>query len=155
MEVRRRAQARADETAMVEKSIERRLAERFEARLSEMVTSTLRGPMTATVSEPTTLTSEELNRSLAKWSNLSAQMKRSNVTIVVIEGYSDPIIMDRTATEGQFIEMSWRQAQALHEVWPLVLDRVIDQQTAHFRPAHQFDTLVQKMLPMPPFERNE
>ncbi len=111
--------------------------------------------MTAKSSEPTTLTSEELNRSLAKWSNLSAQMKRSNVMVVVIQGYSGPILMNKTATEGVFVEMSWRQAQALHEVWPLVLDRVIDQETAYFRPAHCFSMFVPKILPMPPYEISE
>jgi len=115
-----------------------------------------KAPSTANYPVSETLTLEKLQKLMKEWSNLLANSRRSSLTIVVRQGYEEGcVVQEKTATEGVFIEMSWLEAQHIHQYhWPLVLQEVVDNQTAYFRPAHEFDLNVRWLgvLPMPPYE---
>lgn len=131
-----------DEYAGLRRKLDAAIATKMEA----MFTPALCG--TSTVDRaPPSLTADDLTR-------LANQMRvwqRDNLYFIVRQGYDGPILGTQHP-DGKRIEISWRQAQAVHEQWPLVLHEIVSEDEAVFRPAISFDRFVPKTLPMPPYE---
>lgn len=110
---------------------------------------------TTTAEAAPALTPDRLRDMMRDWSNMAREARRNDVTFVVDLAHEGPITSYRHPTEGEFIECSHGQAQAIHERWPLVFKTAESSERALFRPAHQFDPFVLKVLPAPPYHMPE
>lgn len=120
---------------------------------SEIAEKMLGSVSTSTTAEPpSTLRVEDFLRAM----HLAKMKERqSRVTFVVDLAHDGPMIGYRTETEGQVFELSWWQAQGVHEKWPLKMSKVRSPECAEFMPATVFDRFVPKVLDMPPYDMPE
>lgn len=103
---------------------------------------------------PPPLTPEVARRMIANAEALIRESRRTNVTVVVVDGHQGKPEIHRHPTDGTFIECSFRTALTLHQEVPLRLVKVIDRDRAHFEVATPFAP-AGLWLPMPPYERPE
>lgn len=79
--------------------------------------------------------------------------RRTQITFIVDRCHQGAIIKHETPNDGTRVEMSWHQANALHQHWPLKLWKVLSEDAAEFVPVSGvFPEFAPKILPMPPFE---
>jgi polysaccharide pyruvyl transferase WcaK-like protein len=79
-------------------------------------------------------------------------IRKAQVTIVVDDRAheGDPMTYD-TPDEGRRVEVSWEQANLVHELTTLRLHRVISEDAAEFVPAIGSE-VTENLLPKPPYE---
>ena len=131
--------------------IEKVVADRAQRQLERMMSETLTGTVT-NAPTPAALTPGDLSRMLEDWRKLMFNARRNDLTFVVSLSHVGPTCRHDEPCSGTFFEMSVGAAQALHEEWPLVLKEVVDEHTAHFKPAHKWDRFIPARLPLPPYE---
>ena len=97
------------------------------------------------------LTLEAANRMLAEFDRLIRESRRTNVTVIVVDGYEGPPLLHQHPTDGRFIECDVRTALTLHQEVPLRLVKVVSRDSAHFEVATPFAPAM-RWLPIPPYE---
>lgn len=97
------------------------------------------------------LTQEALRGKLREWGNLIRESRRTNVTLVVVDGHTGPPLHTQHPTEGRFIECSYAQAREVHRQTPLRLVKVLDVDRAHFEVAAPIHGTFCPLIP-PPYE---
>ncbi|TGT90879.1 MULTISPECIES: hypothetical protein [unclassified Mesorhizobium] len=107
------------------------------------------------VATTSTVTAEEkpfqVGKMLALWENIIRETRRTQVTFRVDLAHPGSMLKYETTDEGTVIEMSFVQAQQLHQKWPMRLHKILDTNSAEFTPVTPFDVFVPTILPMPPF----
>lgn len=79
-------------------------------------------------------------------------IRQAQVTIVVDRAHQGKPMSYQTPDEGRRFEMTWEQANRVHQLTPLRLHQVISEDAAEFVPAIGNDIdAVTAPLPMPPF----
>lgn len=132
----------------LKRTFAQQISERLDTELNLMFGYT----STAQTSEDNTLTAEKISGLVDEWGKLIRNARRNDITFVVEGAHQGPILRHRDPVSGEFFEMSWEQAQALHRQWPIVFVKARDEWTAEFRPACFADTFVPKALPRPPYD---
>lgn len=133
--------------------MEERIAEMISERVDGAVERALFGTAaTATDQDAGCLTSAKIKKAIKDCRKLKFNLDRTAVTIIVSLSHVGPIVRHEEPNQGTFVEMDFPTAQALHRESPIVLKEIIDEHTAHFRPAHQWDCFVSSFLSMPPYE---
>ncbi len=84
------------------------------------------------------------------WNAMLRENRRTNVTVVVVDGHTGPPTHSVHPTDGTFIECGYPAAKALHETVPLRLVKVISPDRAHFEVALPFGIFT-PLFP-PPYE---
>lgn len=118
----------------------------------ELMKGILYGGQTNSVAQPEP---KPLNveRMIEEWDKTLRNLRRTQITFVVDAGHEGPILKHETPTDGARVEMSWRQANELHQHWPLRLSQVNSPEQAEFVPASGvFPEFVPRILPMPPYD---
>lgn len=138
----------------MDQKIEKWAAERAGRELDRMMAETMTGTVTNVPTLPP-LTPAALSKMFEDWRKLIFNARRNDLTFIVSLSHVGPVLQHDEPCSGTFWEMSFAHAQALHAEWPLVLAEIIDEHTAHFRPAHKWDQFVPRILPMPPYELPE
>lgn len=111
------------------------------------------GTSTTAASEETTLDAAKLIKS---WEQFLRNARRHQVTFVVDLAHPGPPLRLETPHEGVRFEVSWVQANGLHQQWPLKLWKVLSPEAAEFVPVTPgFGEWVPSILPMPPYEMPE
>ena len=100
-------------------------------------------------------TTLDLRKALPEWEKMIRNARRSQVTFVVDQGHQGPPIQHETPNDGWRVELSWPDANRLHQEWPLRLHKTVSVDAAEYVPATTFDQFVPKVLPMPPYEAPE
>lgn len=93
----------------------------------------------------------DLKKLLPEWEKMARNMRRTQITFVVDLAHPGPPISHDTPNDGTRIELSWTQANALHQEWPLKLLKVLSAEAAEFVPV-TVGEFAAKHLPMPPYE---
>lgn len=88
----------------------------------------------------TSTTSTEAGHNLTldhfrRWEQMAREMRRTNVTVVVVDGHIGPPQVTKHPTEGTLIECSFTHAQQINSQVPLRLSRIISADRAHFEVA--------------------
>ncbi|TIW04537.1 MAG: hypothetical protein E5V77_00190 [Mesorhizobium sp.] len=86
---------------------------------------------------------------------LASEARRNQLVFRADAAHSGAMLKIETPCDGSVIELSFMQAQLVHDKWPLKLHKVLNEHTAEFVPATQFDCYVPMYLPKPPFEIKE
>jgi hypothetical protein len=82
--------------------------------------------------------------------------RREQITFRVDIAHQGPVLRHETACDGDVIELSWVQANEVHQHWPLKISKVLSPDAAEFVPAsNMFPDFVGRILPMPPYEMPE
>jgi hypothetical protein len=124
--------------------------EQFAREMDRMCMGAITGSTATVAQEETTLNVAEMLRSCEQ---ILRNSRREQITFVVDAGHDGPILKHNTPCDGERVEMSWRQAQELHQHWPLKLWKVNSPEQAEFVPVSGiFPEFVPRVLPMPPFE---
>jgi hypothetical protein len=83
------------------------------------------------------------------------ELRRTNVTIVVVNGHEGPAITTKHPTDGRFVECSYAQAKLIDDQVPLRFVKAIARDRAHFEVAAPIAGLVFTRLCPPPYEPTE
>lgn len=90
-------------------------------------------------------------REVLRAANIALRVaRRTQITFIVDRGHQGPPLRYETPNDGERIELSWADANAVHEVWPLKLHTVLSEDAAEFVPAIVGE-LVGKHLDEPPY----
>lgn len=93
----------------------------------------------------------DLRTLLPQWERMLRNARRSNVTFVVDRAHPGGPLCHETPGDGERIELSWLDANRVHQQWPLKLHQVLSADAAEFVPA-----LVGEVVPVhlvqPPFD---
>lgn len=106
------------------------------------------GAVTNTVAPPSTL---DVRKWLPEMQKMLRNFERSKVTFVVDRVHQGPILKHETPNEGSRFEMSWMDANRVHQEWPLKLWKVLSEDAAEFVPITAGE-YTPKILPAPPFD---
>lgn len=127
------------------------LEKKLEAAMQRQLEAALFGG--ATTNQQAQDTTLDLRKLLPEWEKMFRNFRRENVTFMVDLVHPGPAIKYDTPHDGVRFEMSWQQANALHQEWPLRLHKVLSGTAAEFVPVSGiFGEIVPKMLPLPPYE---
>ncbi|MET0437073.1 MAG: hypothetical protein ABW043_06225 [Devosia sp.] len=78
-------------------------------------------------------------------------MRQAQLTIVVDRTHQGRPMSYESPDEGRRIELSWDQANRVHQLTPLRLHQVISEDAAEFVPAVADKTASEARLPAPPY----
>jgi hypothetical protein len=77
-------------------------------------------------------------------------LRRTNITFVVDIAHPGPPIRHETPNDGTRIELSWLQANEIHQHWPLKLVKIVAPGAGEYVPITPFGyEIVPKILPQP------
>lgn len=79
-------------------------------------------------------------------------IRQAQVTIVIDRAHQGKPMAYQTPDEGRRIELSWEQADRVHQLTPLRLHHVISEDAAEFVPAIGGEVGEIGALPKPPYE---
>lgn len=79
-------------------------------------------------------------------------IRQAQVTVVVDRAHQGEPMTYQTPDEGRRIELSWEQANRVHQLTPLRLHQVISEDAAEFVPAIGGEAGAIGPLPKPPYE---
>lgn len=96
-----------------------------------------------------TLNAEEMFRKIR---SMHLQFQRTAVVFQVDLAHVGPILQVNHETNGTIFECSPAQAQKIHQEIPLILQEVLSEHVALFRPAHQYDGCILRTLSRPPYD---
>lgn len=120
-------------------------------RMDELIMKEIMGNMATSQAEPEPSTLD-LSKMLPELEKMIRNARREQITFVVDLAHDGPMLQHETPCDGTRVEMSWRQANELHQHWPLKLHKVLDSTVAEFVPASGlFPEFVPRILPMPPY----
>jgi hypothetical protein len=92
-----------------------------------------------------------LRKLISDWHKILSNARRSQITFVVDRAHQGGPLRHQTPNDGERFELSWLDANRLHQEWPLRLHQVLSEDAAEFVPA-PLGEFVPKHLPQPPFE---
>ena len=105
----------------------------------------------ATNVEPTPqkpLTMRDMNEAV----NKCRVMMKDRITFRAFSGHEGPVLKV-DGPDGQIFELSFQQAQEIHQKWPMKLVEIVDEHTADFSPLiGWFNEFAPMVLPLPPFD---
>lgn len=121
-------------------------------RMDELIMKEIMGATTTSQSAPEESTLD-LAKMLPEWEKIIRNARREQITFVVDLAHDGPMLKHETPCDGARVEMSWRQANELHQHWPLKLHKVNSPEQAEFVPVSGvFPEFVPRILPMPPYD---
>lgn len=95
----------------------------------------------------------DIKKLMPEWTKLIRNARRTAVVFVVELGHPGAPLKSESETEGTRIELSPRQAQMIHQQWPMKLSKIISEDVAEFVPVSGvFPEYVPRIIPMPPYE---
>ncbi|TIX43802.1 MAG: hypothetical protein E5V40_01805 [Mesorhizobium sp.] len=138
----------------VAKAVEERILQSISERLEADLLKSIYGPLLTTnvVPQENVLNVTEMVR---EWEQMLRAFRRDQVTFRADAAHCGPMLKMETPNDGSVIELSFMQAQQIHDQWPLKLHKIVDAYTAEFVPATGFDRVVPMRLPKPPFQIEE
>lgn len=106
------------------------------------------GACTNTTAQPSTLDVKTFTANMQK---VLRNFRRTQLTFVVDRAHQGGPITHATPNDGDRIELSWLDANRVHQEWPLKLHKVLSEDAAEFVPA-LVGEFVPKILCQPPFD---
>lgn len=96
-------------------------------------------------------TSLDVRKLLPELERMLRNFRRTQLVFIVDRAHQGGPLRHVTPNDGERIELSWLDADRLHQEWPLKLHQVLSEDAAEFVPA-LIGEFVAKHLPLPPFE---
>lgn len=125
------------------------LGRRMAAHLDRQFQSVFSGAGTNTVAQPQTTL--DVRKMVGEWGKMLRNARRAQITFVVDRAHQGGPLKHQTPNDGERIEMSWQDANRLHQEWPIKLVKVLSEDSAEFVPINVGE-FAAKVLPMPPYE---
>jgi hypothetical protein len=93
----------------------------------------------------------DVGKFIVSMDKMLRNFRRAQITFIVDRAHQGPPIRHQTPTDGEQVELSWTDANRVHQEWPLKLHKVISEDAAEFVPAMAGE-FVPKNLCQPPFD---
>lgn len=125
------------------------LGRRILADMNRKFQDVFSGAVTNTVAQPQTTL--DVRKMVGEWDKVLRNARRTQITFVVDQAHQGGPLKHQTPNDGERIEMSWHDANRLHQEWPLKLVKVLSVDSAEFAPI-MLGEYAAKILPMPPYD---
>lgn len=125
------------------------LGRRMAAQIDREFERAFMGATTNTVAQPQPAL--DIRNMVGEWEKMLRNARRAQITFVVDRAHQGGPMKHQTPNDGERIEMSWQDANRLHQEWPLKLVNVLSVDSAEFVPIIVGE-FAAKILPMPPYE---
>jgi hypothetical protein len=129
---------------------EDRIGKAIEAMMRREIDSAFFGTST-TNTAPAAESVLDAKTFIANMDKVLRNFRRTQLTFVVDRAHQGAPIRHDTPNDGERIELSWLDANRVHQEWPLKLRKVLSEDAAEFVPA-LVGEFVPKHLQQPPFE---